>query len=649
MCGIGGVFDFGYREAPQVTPELLTRMSDAMVHRGPDDAGYHISRDGRCGLTFRRLAIIDLSPAGHQPMQTPDGRYTIVFNGEIYNHRSVRAELAAKGYVYRSQSDTETILYAYQEWGEECFKKFLGMFSVAIWDEERKELFCIRDRIGIKPFYYATPNGRFIWGSEIKVLLEHPSLSATLNEDALPHYLSLMMPPAPNTMFEGIHKLEAGHSLRVSSNGEITKKRWWNLLDAGEPNSAITEEQAIEDIRRLLRQAIKDRMMSDVPFGVFLSGGIDSSLNVALMAELMDRPVETFSVGFKDLEKYNELGYARSIATKFGTNHHEILIDSSDAESVISSLAYHEDEPNGDPVCIPLYFVSKLTRESGTIVVQVGEGSDEEFAGYPWLVRDIRLYDKVWRPLGKVSPRFMRKAAYLASSPLVKQPLVKEYLRRFSQGEELFWGGAMAFTEEHKQQLFKSYRTSTHSSYQFAKKWHDEVRERYPKSQYTRRMMYLEFQQRLPELLLMRVDKVSMATSIEARVPFLDHRIVEYAFKLPRQIKLGPNYEPKHILKKAAEGILPNEHIYRKKMGFAAPINEWLKTDLKQLLEDHLFQSKLVKKYFDEGYVRRILIEHQTNVRNNGQLLWTLLNLTLWEEQYLEGAYKTSPARLLVQ
>lgn len=635
MCGIAGVFDYAFHERPEVTPDLLTSMSDAMNHRGPDDSGFHISRDGRCGLTFRRLSIIDLSPTGHQPMSTPDGRYTLIFNGEIYNHRAIRSELEAKGYQYRGHSDTETILYAYQEWGEACLNKFYGMFSIAIWDEDRKELFCARDRIGIKPFYFAQSNGRFIWGSEIKVLLKHPSLQARLNDRALPHYLSLMMPPAPDTLFEGIHKLEAGHTLRISSNGELQKKQWWTVLDAGTPLDNITEEQAIDDIRRLLRQSIKDRMMSDVPFGVFLSGGIDSSLNVALMSELMDRPVETFSVGFKDLEKYNEMSCARTIAEKFKTNHHEVLIDASDAEKMISSLAYHEDEPNGDPVCIPLYFVSKLARDNGTIVVQVGEGSDEEFAGYPWLVRDIKLYDKYWKPLGKLSPKFMKRAAYLASSPVVKNPLVKEYLRRFSQGEELFWGGALAFTEEHKRQLYRNYDEELHSSYKFAEQWHEEVETRMPESKYTRRMMYLELRQRLPELLLMRVDKVSMATSIEARVPFLDHRIVEYAFRLPPSIKLGPNFEPKNILKKAAEGILPHEHIYRKKMGFAAPVNEWLKNELKPMMEEHLFHSRIVQDYFDEGYIRRLIIEHQTGARNNGQLLWTLFNLTLWERNYL--------------
>lgn len=632
MCGIAGVFDYGFIANPEVTPELLSKMSDVMYHRGPDDSGYHISADGRCGMTFRRLAIVDLSPAGHQPMSTSDKRYTITFNGEIYNHLEVRKELEEKGYRYNSHSDTETILYAFAEWGEECFKKFLGMFAIAIWDEETKELFIIRDRIGIKPLYFAKPNGRFLWASEIKVLLEHPALQAQLNERALPHYLSLLMPPAPLTMFEGIYKLEAGHTLRINSNGEITERTWWDLLDASDIDYSLTEEKAIEDIRFLLRRSIKDRMMSDVPFGVFLSGGIDSSLNVALMSELMDRPVQTFTVGFKELEKYNELDYARQIADRYKTNHHEVLIESKDAQEVVTKLAWHEDEPNGDPVCIPLYFVSKLARDNGTIVVQVGEGSDEEFLGYPWMIRDMRFRSRYWK---EWIPAPLRKLGYFASSPIIKHPLMKEYLRRYSSSEEFFWGGAMAFTETHKQQLFSNYSVDKHSSYQFAEGWHQEIQSRFPNTEYMRRMMYLEFRQRLPEMLLMRVDKVSMATSIEARVPFLDHRIVEYAFRMPMSVKLGANMVPKHILKKASEGILPNEHIYRKKQGFAAPVAEWLKKDIKPMFDDSLASSKIVKEYFNPSYIKQLQSDHIEGKRKNGNELWTLMNLMLWESQYL--------------
>lgn len=629
MCGIGGVFE--YASGNEVTTDLLVRMSDAIRHRGPDDAGHYVSSDKRLGLTFRRLAIVDLSPAGHQPMSTADGRYTITFNGEIYNHLEIRAELQSLGYHYHSKTDTETILYAYKEWGVQCLDRFLGMFAIAIWDDHQKELFIARDRIGIKPLYFTQQAGRFVWASEIKAMLVHPAVSAELNPDALPHYLSLLSTPAPDTLFAGIHKLEAGHYLRIDTRGNVTDTKWWDLLDAGEIDTSLTEEQAIEDIRFLLRRSIKDRMMSDVPFGVFLSGGIDSSLNVALMSELMDRPVQTFTVGFRELEKYNELGYARQIAEKFKTDHHEILIESKDALAVIEDLAWHEDEPNGDPVCIPLYFVSKLARDNGTIVVQVGEGSDEEFLGYPWMIRDMRFRSRYWK---EWIPKPLRKLGTLAASPFISHPLMREYMRRYSSGEEFFWGGAMAFTETHKKQLFANYSASDHSSYSFAKKWHEEFSARYD-DEYMRRMMYLEFRQRLPQMLLMRVDKVSMATSIEARVPFLDHRIVEYAFRMPAKIKLGAAMTPKHILKKAAEGILPNEHIYRKKQGFAAPIPEWMRTDLKSSFDAHLASSRIAKEYFNNDYIKQLQSEHITGKRKNGELLWTLFNLMLWEKRYL--------------
>lgn len=631
MCGIGGVFAYAHHTNPDVTPEVLTRMSDTMHHRGPDDSGYHISRDHRCGLTFRRLSIVDLSPAGHQPMSTPDGRYTLTFNGEVYNHLEIRKELEAKGYQYRSHSDTETILYAYAEWGPDCLKKFLGMFAIAIWDEEKRELFIARDRIGIKPLYYAKLDGRFLWSSEIKVILSHPSFPTRMNRRAIPHYLSMVMTPAPETMFENVMKLEAGCWMRVNSEGDFYVSRWWDLLDAGDIDRSITEAKAIEDIRFLLRRSIKDRMMSDVPFGVFLSGGIDSSLNVALMSELMDRPVETFTVGFKELEKYNELHYAREIASKFKTNHHEVLIGANDARNMIEDLAWHEDEPNGDPVCIPLYFVSKLARDSGTIVIQVGEGADEEFLGYPWMIRDLRFYNKWWK---QGIPVPLRRMGYLALSPVLKHPLMREYLRRYSMGEEFFWGGAITFTEEHKAQLLQKYSASDHSSYQFASKWHKEINERYPNTDYTRRMMYLEFRQRLPQMLLMRVDKVTMATSLEARVPFLDHRIVEYAFRLPPSVKLGPSMIPKHILKKAAENIIPHEHIYRKKQGFAAPVAEWLKKDWKDIFDESFANSRLAKEMFDASYIKQLQSDHIAGTRKNGDQLWSLLNLFLWEKRY---------------
>ena len=657
MCGICGVLDYG-NVNPLCNESLLTSMSDSLVHRGPDDAGVFLSPDRRTGLGFRRLAIVDLSPAGHQPMSTPDGDVTIIFNGEIYNHQVLREEFGAKGYRYRSRSDTESILYAYKEYGADFVHKLLGIFALALWDHKKGQLVLARDRIGVKPLYYTSGGGCFVFGSEIKALFRHPSVGKELNREALYDYLTFLVPPAPLTMFKGIAKLEPGHLLVVRKDGSIEKTRYWDTVPEGpQPSIAMdgrsvaqpellshaphaSEEEHIRTIRSMLKQSIKDRMMSDVPFGVFLSGGIDSSTNVALMAELMDRPVDTFSVGFRDLEKYNELGYARQIAQQFKTNHHEVMIDQKDAFEFLPKLVYHQDEPLADPVCIPLYFVSKLARDNGTIVVQVGEGSDEQFAGYSWMLRELRFYRTFWKAY-RALPDSIRRAGYRLSSGFLRRRgsyLVLDYIRKAAEGNELFWGGAVNFTENHKKVLLgEGWGVHSYDTHRHAQEWPREVLRRDPGSDYLKRMIYLEFRNRLPELLLMRVDKVSMATSIEARVPFLDHRMVEYSMAIPDRWKIKDGV-PKYILKKAVEGILPDSIIYRRKQGFAAPTAEWLRTSWYSFAEDRLLNSSLVKQgLFRSAEITSLLRNHRDGKRNNGQYLWNLLNLVLWHEAWFNG------------
>jgi asparagine synthase (glutamine-hydrolysing) len=652
MCGICGILSYGTTE-PSFDEALLRRMSDTITHRGPDDAGTFVSVNRRVGFGFRRLAIVDLSPAGHQPMSTPDGSVTIVFNGEIYNHLILRKDLEAKGYRYRSRSDTETILYAYQEYGVDFIHKLLGMFSIAIWDERQQRLVLARDRIGIKPLYYTFANGSMVFGSEIKALLAHPSVPKEMDQEAMEQYLTFLITPAPMTLFRGIHKLEPGHRMIVTADGTMTKEQYWDpvpdrpqpsidfdgtpiaqsrLLD---PSYPMDEQTCITTIRTLLKQSIKDRMMSDVPFGVFLSGGIDSSTNVALMAELMDRPVETFSVGFRDLEQYNELGYARQIAKQFQTNHHEILIDQKDAFDFLPNLVFHQDEPIGDPVCLPLYFVSKLARDNGTIVVQVGEGSDEQFAGYRWMQRELLFYQTVWR-MFRLLPQPLRRGLYAGAKMIIGgrgHDLALDYIRKGTFDEELFWGGAINFTETHKDVLLG--RKKIGSSHVWARRWHEEILRRDPNADYLKRMIYLEFKNRLPELLLMRVDKISMATSIEARVPFLDHRIVEYSMRIPNELKLKGG-ETKYILKKAVEGIIPNEIIYRRKQGFAAPVSEWLRGDWASFAEDAILCSPLVREgVLRAEFIRPLLRDHRERKINAGQNIWNLLNLALWYDHWI--------------
>jgi asparagine synthase (glutamine-hydrolysing) len=657
MCGICGVYKYG--QASQGFDEaLLIRMSDTIKHRGPDDSGTFLSPDRRVGFGFRRLSIVDLSPAGHQPMLTPDGSVSIVFNGEIYNHQVLRKEFEAKGYRYRSRSDTESILYAYQEYGLDFVHKLLGMFAIALWDERRQLLVLARDRIGIKPLYYTVADGQFIFGSEIKAVLQHPSVSREMDPHALDTYLTFLIPPAPKTMFKNIRKLEPGHFMVVGQNGSLRSEQYWDPLPLGQqpsidvdgtpiPHSRLlqstkplTEESCISTIRTLLRQSIKDRMMSDVPFGVFLSGGIDSSTNVALMAELMDRPVDTFSVGFRDLEKYNELGFARQIAQQFQTNHHEVIIDQKMAFDFLPSLIYHQDEPLADPVCIPLYFVSKLARDNGTIVVQVGEGSDEQFAGYQSMVRELRFYNTLWKVYGAL-PSFAKLGIYKGAAAILgpaHQHLALEYVRKGLDEQELFWGGAINFSETHKRFLLGEKRKAKDSlAHALARGWHGEALRRDPKADYLKRMIYLEFKNRLPELLLMRVDKVSMATSVEARVPFLDHRMVEYSMTIPHELKIKDGV-PKYILKKAVEGIVPANIIERKKQGFAAPVNEWLRNEWSPFAESTILGSTLVQNgTLRADFIRRMIDLHRRRLIDAGQNIWNLLNLVLWHNYWIEG------------
>lgn len=638
MCGIAGIVDFNQNNS--IEPKLLKKMSDIIIHRGPDAEGQWFSEDRRCGLAFRRLAIIDLSAAGNQPMHTPDKRLTIVFNGEIYNHLNLRRQLIERGYNYHSNTDTETILYGYSEWQEEILSKMFGMWGLAIWDNEKKELFAARDRVGIKPFYYYYKDGIFVFGSEIKSILQHPSIKAEMNEEELPNYLNFGMSSNTSTLFKNIHKLRSGHFLKLKSNGELFVRRYWSPLNQNQEYTKLSEKEIQEELINMLRRSIKDRMMSDVPFGVFLSGGVDSSLNVALMSELMSRPVDTFTVGFKDLEKYNELAYARKIADLFKTNHKEILIGEKESFEILEKLPWYEDEPNADPVCIPLYFLSKLTRDSGTIVIQVGEGSDEQFAGYTNMLRDYNFYKSYWK-LYVSLPSFLKKAFYYPIKPILEafgQILILEYLRRGSFNKQLYWGGNPVFSVSFMEKLFNDkFNFLKNIPDDYADNIHKEALAYVPKSDYLQRMMYAEFSNRLPEILLMRVDKIGMAHSIEARVPFLDHRLVEFASTIPDFIKIPNKITTKHILKKAVEGILPDEIIYRKKQGFWAPVNEWLRNEWFTYASSKILNSKVLNYgILNKNYIDSILQNHKNRKQNHGLRIFTLLMLSIWHETFIE-------------
>lgn len=640
MCGICGVWEYGAARG-NVERDMIARMRDEMQHRGPDDAGELVFDDARGGLGFRRLSIIDLSEAGHQPMHGCTDQLWLVFNGEIYNHASLRKGLEERGHVYASRTDSETILHLYEERGLDFVHDIEGDYAISLWDAKREQLVLVRDRIGVKPLYFYHKDGRFIFASEIKAILKHPSVSAEVDEDALYHYLTFMTTPAPSTLFRDIRKIPAGHMLTLKRDGEIKLKQYWDALPA-ESMEVRSDEEHKTEVLRLLRDSIRKRMMSDVPFGVFLSGGVDSSANVALMSEHMSRPVDTFTVGFSDAEYLNELDSARRIASEFQTNHHEVIISEKEMQEFLPGLIFHQDEPIADPVCVPLYYVSKLARDSGTIVVQVGEGADEIFSGYENYVRHLRIYENFWQFAERV-PQTMRRAASAVMRPALEATGGKraaiELIRRLGENEPLFWGGVVIYDESFKHRVLSTemrQRFNGRSSLEAVSQHLDHIERERPNSDFLSRMTYLELKLRLPELLLMRVDKITMATSVEARVPFLDHHLVEYAMGLPRSLKVEGT-SGKHILKRSLEEILPHDLLYSRKRGFGAPVREWFRNALGGWFDSNLLNSSMRQRNFlDYKFVSHLLDEHQRGRHDWGFHLWALLNLSLWYERWID-------------
>ncbi|HEV2829033.1 MAG TPA: asparagine synthase (glutamine-hydrolyzing) [Pyrinomonadaceae bacterium] len=640
MCGICGIWEYG-ATAGHIDLPLVAKMRDEMRHRGPDDEGALVFDEGRGGIGFRRLSIIDLSPAGNQPMHGCSDRVWLVFNGEIYNHKLLRAGLEQRGHVYRSLTDTETILHLYEERGLDFVNEIEGDFAIALWDAERAQLVLVRDRVGVKPLYYYQKNGRLIFASEIKAILKHPQISSEIHEDSLYHYLTFLTTPAPQTLFRDIQKLPAGHMLLIKRDGTTELKQYWEPLPA-----RITPQRSEEDhqteILRLLRESIGKRMMSDVPFGVFLSGGVDSSANVALMSELMSQPVRTYTVGFEDNNELNELDSARSVAKRFSTDHHEVMIGQHDMRNFLPDLIFHQDEPLADPVCVPLYYVSKLARETGTIVVQVGEGADEIFAGYDWFRKYVRINELFWHQAERLPISLRRSLAGLVK-PLMEASFNKrtaiELTRRLGAGEPLFWGGAIVFDEDFKTRVLSDEtkaRLNGLSSYRAVKDHLDHVADARPDSDFAARMSYLELKLRLPELLLMRVDKMTMATSVEARVPFLDHPLVEYAMSLPVELKIKGS-SGKDILKRALEKVLPEDLLYRPKRGFGAPVRDWFRGESGAELSSLIMNSSMrLRKLFDYDFIARLVDEHQRGARDWSFHLWALLNVSLWYDRWIK-------------
>ncbi len=641
MCGITGIWEYGMSESRMTLP-LIEAMRDTMPHRGPDDTGAHLFDGGRGGFGFRRLSIIDLSAAGHQPMTGCESRNIwLVFNGEIYNHQQLRPDLEKRGHVYRSKTDSETIIHLYEERGVDFVDEIEGDFAIALWDEGREELSLYRDRLGVKPLYFYIRDGRIIFASEIKAILAHPAVEREVDETALNDYLTFLTTPAPQTLFKDIQKLPAGHRLIINKNGDVKIEQYWDAL----PPQDLTprsEAEHMDEILRLLRASIKKRMMSDVPFGVFLSGGVDSSANVALMSELMDRPVDTFTVGFEDHEYLNELESARRVARMFATNHHEVIIGEKELADFLPELLFYLDVPLAVPVCVPLYYLSKLARESGTTVVQTGEGADEIFSGYDKYVSYLRIHEKLWNR-ARQTPVMVRRAFGAIAKPILRaagsRRMALEMARRFAASEPLFWGAAIVYDEALKQQVLSRQlleRLDGRSSLTVINKYLHAFQANGRAPDFLSEMIYVELKLRLPELLLTRIDKITMANSVEARVPFLDHHLVEYAAGIPREFKVSGK-TGKYILKRALEQVLPADLLFAPKRGFGAPIREWFRSNLAASFDEHVFGSAMVKRQFlDYDFVRRMIDEHKRGSYDWSFHLWALLNLSLWYDRWID-------------
>jgi asparagine synthase (glutamine-hydrolysing) len=642
VCGIVGQFNFGAAaDSAQAERDrnCVLAMRDSIRHRGPDDGGLWQSDDGRVVLGHRRLSIVDLSPAGHQPMPNEDGTVWITFNGEIYNHAELRQSLRLDDrHKFRSRADTEVIIHLYEERQLGVVEAIDGMFSFGLWDAGRQQLVLTRDRMGKKPLYYVVAAGRLLFASEIKALLGHPDVARRLDFVALNQYLTFSNVPEPRTMFEGIRKVPAGHTLVCDRHGNISVRRYWSPLDGPEWIAPANHDEAVERVRDLVKRAVRKRLMADVPVGAFLSGGVDSSTNVALMSRLMSTPLQTFTVeftGFGPAENFHDVPYARQVASMFGCRHTEVQVTAAEALAYVPEMVRSQDEPLGDPACLPMHFVSRAAHQAGIKVVLVGEGSDEVFCGYPAFPQLYKTFNGRWSLLKRM-PQMMRRAvkrgAELTGAPGGRV----DVLRRAAEDEPLYMGLDVVFFDWEKAQLYTDAgrRAMPRKAADTVADYYHEINTRRPDADFSQQMSYIELRNRLPELLLMRVDKFSMAHSLEARAPFLDHELATYALSLPAGMKMNGT-RTKSVLKDAAHEWLPEEVVERTKQGFRVPVPEWLRNELAPWGEDLLRRSPLRELgVFDFDFISDLWTRHREGQGDHSFDLWALINLSGWYEHW---------------
>ncbi len=620
MCGIAGIFH--YRDSKPVDPLQLKRMADSMVHRGPDDEGFFVA--GPLGLAHRRLSIIDLK-GGHQPMSNEDESIWIVFNGEIYNHQDLRPVLEARGHLYRTRSDTESIIHAYEEFGDNFETHLTGMFGFALWDAPRRRLVLSRDRLGIKPVYYTVDRDRIIFASEIKAILEVEGIERRIDYDALDAYLSLRYVPGPKTMFKSIFKLQPGHTL-TAEGGRIAVRQYWDLAFSEEP---CDERQVMEEFEALLFDVCRSHLMSEVPYGVFLSGGVDSSGVVAVLKAILKDRLTTFTVGYEHADEINEFSYARLVSQHTESELYELTLPAKDFADWIPKLVWHLDEPVGDPACIPLYFLARYAKERAT-VLHSGEGADEILAGYS-IYKKMEVINRFCGgplfPLGQVLGRGL--------APLCGKGKLARYLRLFAQPlDERYRGVSGHFLSGFKHELIKGGVLPDPGGYSLLTKTFRCYYDRVKAARDLNKMLYVDTHTWLPDDLLVKADKMTMAASVELRVPFLDHRLVEFAARLPVSYKLRGG-ETKYLLKKVMERYLPREVIYRSKKGFPVPVAQWFRNGLHELASDTLLSPHAkVGAYLNRDCMGKMLQWHRSGKFDLSNELWGLLVLEYWLREF---------------
>jgi len=637
MCGILGRYNCFSGEPVEET--VLVRMSNLLAHRGPDGQG--VFQDGSVGFGHRRLAVIDLSPAAHQPMVSDDGQFCITYNGEIYNFREEREILEALGHNFKSQSDTEVVLAAYREYGVKCVEHFRGMFAFGIWDKRDRKLFLARDRVGKKPLYYWLDQDGIAFASEPKAFLADPQFKPEVDFEAISHYLTYQYVPSPWSAFQGVQKLPPAHFL-VVENGQVRIERYWKLSYSQQYKGS--EQEASQGLIQKLEEAVKCRLISDVPLGAFLSGGIDSSVVVGIMAQLGTSPLNTFSIGFEQ-EAYNELSFARTVANRFGTRHQEFIVTPKPSE-IFSKLTWHYNEPFADSSAIPTFYLAEMTKQHVTVALN-GDGGDEDLAGYDRYLANVlsRRYDGL--------PAFLKgwieTVARFLPEPKESKTLisrVKRFASALSHSPEYRYGLWMShFDSGLKAELCTEEFKVGCGGNESAELLLDAF-QRSDATDIINATLDVDVNTYLPNDLLVKVDIATMAHGLEARSPFLDHEVMEFCASLPAHMKLrGSN--KKYLLKKAVRDLLPPEILHRPKMGFGVPIDHWLRNELRDFAYDMLLSPRSIQRgYFKREVVERLLHEHVNKVRAWHYPIWNLLMLELWHRMFIDGEWVTEARKV---